>query len=1041
MKLHIRTFGLFVALLSTGLSGQAQTVLGLVTGEGGQPLPSASVLLDGGTKGVFTDMDGRYMIEIGTGEHTVEINFIGYLSQQRSFNLKSNENIAWNVQLEEDAVLIGDVVVVGYGVQRKKEVTGSIAQVDAKQITAVQTPSFEAALQGQAAGVQVSQSSGIAGAPSLIRVRGVASVSAAGDPLYVVDGIPITQEYFLRGNSGAMNNNPLAAINPNDIESVEILKDAAATGIYGSRGANGVILITTKRGRKGTQFDFSTRVGLGQAATLPNMVDTETYLRLRQEAWENDGGTGYVWLPNLTTAASGPETRKEAFLNAMNTNTDWVDETIGTGLKHAYSFGVRKGGEKFNFYGGLSYDDNESYLRGNSYERVSGRINMDFAPVDWMTVLLSTSLSQGRNNRIDAAWSGGLGDAMSNALPYYPVRYDEDVISNGGDTLHREGDYFLWFDEWGGTKNPTAVRELKKWRTTEDRSISNAQVIISPVEDLHIKLSGGFDYLHLREDIFNPGALSISTELGSANRYANYVLNWNGAATVDYFHDIDDTQSLSLMLGTEFQRTDNYGYGLFYGQVDGPVFEVDSLREDATNVNRTVNLPSQHSFLSYFQRLNYSILDRYFFQLTARVDGSSRFGRESRYGFFPSASAGWVVSDENWFASENISFLKLRSSWGRTGNAALPDYARFGTYSPANNGITYAGDSILFPMQPANPSLRWETSTTLDASVEMGLWQDRVVFTLAAYRKMSDDVLMNVSTPASTGFTNYWDNVATILNRGVEFTIKSTNVDREDFSWVTNLNIARNYNELVDIGSYTPDAVSGGTNDSRVIVGQPVGSFFLVEHSHVDPETGLPVYIDMEGQETFDYNNNIRKYVGDGLPDVIGGISNEFRYKNWDLNFLASFSLGAKIFDSSAKRQLGVVSGWNMRDEKLDRWRQPGDDALFPRLTLDETNYGLPSGFPWWNTSLFVYDASYLRLRNLTIGYNLPEFSAGKMNFNAFRVALNATNLFTLTNFPGLDPEVVRDFENAQDRNMSPNVTYLTPPQERAFTLSITTNF
>jgi hypothetical protein len=306
---------------------------------------------------------------------------------------------------------------------------------------------------------------------------------------------------------------------------------------------------------------------------------------------------------------------------------------------------------------------------------------------------------------------------------------------------------------------------------------------------------------------------------------------------------------------------------------------------------------------------------------------------------------------------------------------------------------------------------------------------------------MSDDVLMNVSTPASTGFTNYWDNVAKILNRGVEFTVKSRNIDKPDFQWTTNLNISRNYNELVDIGNYTPDAVSGGTNDSRVIVGKPVGSFYLVEHSHVDPETGLPVYIDLDGNETFDYNNNIRKYVGDGLPDVIGGISNEFRYKNWDLNFLASFSLGAQIFDSSAKRQLGVVSGWNMRDEKLDRWRQPGDEALFPRLTLDETNYGLPSGFPWWNTSLFVYDASYLRLRNLTLGYNLPAFSAGKMNFDSFRIALNATNLFTITNFPGLDPEVVRDFENAQDRNMSPNVTYLTPPQERAFTLSITTNF
>jgi hypothetical protein len=343
-------------------------------------------------------------------------------------------------------------------------------------------------------------------------------------------------------------------------------------------------------------------------------------------------------------------------------------------------------------------------------------------------------------------------------------------------------------------------------------------------------------------------------------------------------------------------------------------------------------------------------------------------------------------------------------------------------------------------MQPDNPTLRWESSSTWDASLEAGFLEDRITVELAAYRKMSRDVLMNVSTPASTGFTNYWDNVATILNQGIELGIKSRNLIGR-FQWTTDLNVSRNYNELVDIGNYTPDAVSGGTNDSRVIVGKPVGSFFLVEHSHVDPATGLPVYLDLEGNETYDYNNTIRKYVGDGLPEFIGGMTNTFRFGNWDLSALATFSLGAKIFDSSAKRQLGVVSGWNMRTEKLDRWRQPGDEARYPRLTLDETTYSLPSGFPWWNTSLFIYDADYLRLRNITLGYNLPDFKAGAVSFSEFRIALNATNLFTLTNFPGLDPEVVRDFENAQDRNMSPNVTYLTPPQERAFTLTLTTNF
>lgn len=1033
MRLKIILLFVTISSLSIGLG---QTLSGRVVDVLGNSLPSAAIIVDG-SDGQFTDLDGQFSFELSSGNHEITISFMGYITQKKSI-LMQKDPIVWSIILKEDAILIDDVVVVGYGVQRKKEVTGSIVQVSSKQITGIQTPSFEAALQGQAAGVQVSQSSGVAGAPSLIRVRGVASVSAAGDPLYVIDGIPITQEYFLRGNSGALNNNPLASINPNDIESVEILKDAAATGIYGSRGANGVILITTKRGKKGTTFEFSTRAGFGTPATRPNMMDTESYLTLRQEAWENDGGTGYVWLPNMTSADDDPTTRQQAYLQAMQTNTNWVDETTGLGTKGNVNFGVRHGGERYSFYAGISQDNNGSYLLGNSYNRSSARLNLDWNPTPWAKVVLSSSISRGQNNRIDAAWSGGLGDAMSNALPYYPVQYEQDQLDANGNVLHQAGEYFLWFDEFGGTKNPTAVRELKQWKNTEDRSINNAQLILTPAKDLHLKVSGGFDYLHLKEDQFNPGALSITTDLGSANRNANYVLNWNYSATADYRLELDDKQVFNFLLGSEFQRTDNYGYGLYYGQVDGPIFENDSLAEDAANVNRTVNLPSQHSFLSYFGRINYALKDRYFFQATARIDGSSRFGRESRYGFFPSLSAGWVISDEPWYKSKTINFLKFRSSIGFTGNAALPDYARFGTYSPANNGNTYAGDSILYPIQPENPFLRWETSRTVDASIEMGLFQDRITVEVAGYHKYSTDVLMNVSTPASTGFTNFWDNVGTILNRGIEMSIKSRNLTGA-FQWNTDLNVARNYNELIDIGDYTPDAVSGGTNDSRVIVGRPVGSFYLVEHSHVDSETGLPVYIDLDGNETYDYSNDIRKYVGDGLPDFIGGANNTFRFKNWDLSALATFSIGAKIFDSSAKRQLGVVSGWNMREEKLDRWRQPGDDATYPRLTLDETTYSLPSGFPWWNTSLFIYDASYIRLRNITLGFNVP-LPAGS-SLASCRVALNATNLLTITNFPGLDPEVVRDFENAQDRNMSPNVTYLTPPQERAVTLSISTNF
>ncbi len=1035
MMLRIAFYAFFTCLATAAF---AQSITGTVTESSNQPLPGATIMVKETTKGVFTDNDGKFNLKVAPGTYTVEATFIGYIKLSKTVEVAEGQTVTVDFQLEDDAVFIEDVIVVGYGVQRKREVTGSISKVEGKVLTSMPTPSFEAALQGQAAGVQVSQSSGVAGAGSLIRVRGIASVSAGGDPLYVVDGIPITQDYFLRGNSGAFNNNPLSSLNPNDIESVEILKDAAATGIYGSRGANGVILITTKRGsKKGTQYEFSTRVGVGEPAALPNMMNSEQYLGIRQEAWENDGGTGYVWLPNYTTANDDAQTREQAYKEALNRNTDWVDQTTGLGFKQMYNFGVRAGGEKYGLYAGVTYDDNESYLVGNNFERISGRINFDYEVTKKLKVMFSGSLSRGTNNRVDVAWSGGLGNAMSTALPFYPVNHEEDVFDTDGELQHSAGDYFIW----SGGQNPVAYQELRKWRNTEDRSINNLTVLYTPIENLTIKASGGFDFMHLREDIFNPGALTLASDLGNANRFANYILNWNYSATANYIWDYGEDHSFNFMVGSEFQRSDSYGYGIDYFGVEGPVFDVDSLRDDAANVNRTANNPSQWSFLSYFARVNYIFKDRYTFQGTARVDGSSRFGRNNRYGFFPSLSAGWIISEENFMKDiERISFMKLRTSYGLTGNAAIPDYARFGTFSNIDNGILYNGQPIIFPLQLANPDLQWETSATWDAALEVGLFNDRITFELGVYRKYSRDVLLNVNVPPSTGFTNYWDNVAEILNRGIELQIRSRNIVGK-FNWSTDLNIARNYNELVDIGPYTPDAVSGGTNDSRVIVGKPVGSFFLVEFSHVDAENGLPVYIDLDGNETYDYDNALRKYVGDGLPRFVGGITNSFSYGNWDLMALMTFSVGSKIFDSSGKRQLGVVTDWNMRTEALDRWRQPGDLATFPRMTLDETTYGLPSGFPWWNTSLFVYDASYLRMRNIALGYNIPNVRIGKREVYTMRIAFNITNLFTITDFPGLDPEVVRDFEDPQDRNLSPNVTFLTPPQERSYNLSVNINF
>ena len=1018
-------------------------VQGRVTDDQGNALPSATVMTASG-KGVFTDLDGQYTLAVSAGEQTLTFSFIGYLNTVKTVNVKAGETKTLNIRLREDAVLLNESVVVGYGVQRKKEVTGAISTIDSKEITAVQTPSFEAALQGQAAGVQVTQGSGMAGSGSIVRIRGLSSISAGGDPLYVIDGIPITQDYFAGGNSGAMNRNPLASLNPNDIKDIQVLKDAAATGIYGSRGANGVILITTKRGvKKGIQVSYGSSIGYGEPTARPNMMNTEEYLTIRQEAWENDGGTGYVWLPYLTTAGSSPEARKAAFERAMETNTDWFDQFSRRAQKTQQNIGLRSGGEKWSMYNGVSYDKNESYANGNSYTRTSARTNFDWTPNDKIKVLLSGSTSEGQNQRVRGGWSGGIGTAMSTALPYMAPYVVDSTFDANGSLVSTERNYELnrWF-------NPMAYQDFVQWRETERRQIATGQIVITPHKRLDIVMNGGYDNSKLENDSYENSALDRTNGFAYGNWSEYNARNYNVGANATFRAIDTDTTSLAILVGAEAQKFESDGFGFNLRDSDGPAYAMPTLRDSlfglhdslydavSTVTNAYVNQYRTDGFASTFARVNYSLKDRYFFQATARVDGSSRFGQNNRFGFFPSAAAGWVISDEPSFNSETISFLKLRTSWGRTGNANIDGFSRFALYNDQTQGATYAGDTIVFPTQPGNPDLRWETVETIDASLEMGLWKDRVSVELGVYNKMASDVLMNVELPSHTGFNNRSVNAGQVLNRGVELGITSNNLpSTSELQWKTTLNYSYNYNELVSTGDFTEDAISGGTNDSRAVTGAPLTTYFLVPFSHVDTESGLPVYIDINGNETFEYNLEDRQAVGDGLPDHVGGLRNEFTFRNWTLSTQFTGAFGAKIWDSSAKRQLGVVTDWNMRTDLFDRWRQPGDIASFPRLTMDETTYGLPAGFPWWNTSLFMYDASYIRLRNASISYRVPS-SKGDITLR-----LSGNNLFVLTNFIGLDPELTRDFENRQDRNFSGGANYLTAPQERSVIFAINANF
>jgi TonB-linked SusC/RagA family outer membrane protein len=1012
MKKH--TIILLLLLFLGIMPGMSQnlTLTGKVKNQDGGVIEGAVVKT--GSASVITDKNGNYVIALPAGVHTLSVSAKDYKPFSQTVTVKPGQSNLPDFALEASADDMDPVVIIGYGTSTKRDLTGSVTSLKGADVQDMPTPSFEAAIQGKAPGVQITTGSGVAGSGTLVRIRGVASISAAGDPLYIVDGIPISQNYFVNGNNGGFNNNPLATLNPEDIESIEILKDAAATSIYGSRGSNGVILITTKRAKKGgLKFDFTSRLGTSQPTFKPQMLNSSQMLQLYQEAWENDGGTGRAPLPNNIS-----------WEDALKTNTNWIDETMGIGLKQMYSLGTTYRKNKFGAYLGLTHDNNGSFVIGSRYKRSSARLNLDYEPIKNLTLSLSSSYTQGINNRVDGAWSGGFGAAMSTALPIYPIY---DTTGN------------FWRPGNGGI-NPVAVRKLKDWRTTENRTINNFKASYKISDKWVVSAFGAIDNMDFFEDIYEPKALINTNHAGIAKRSPRSTFNYNYNLITNYNILNSEKQTLDAMVGTEFQKSIVRSSYIEVSDISHALYKGEQGGENSTRLERK-NATEAFAFASYFLRMNYKLNNKYIFQFTMRSDGSSRFGPNNAYGFFPAVSGAWVISDENFMRNyRRNNFLKIKAGFGRTGNTPNENYAWRGTFTPPQNSFGYNGNPSIFPTRLENPDLKWETSDVLDITLEGGLMKNRITWELSYYNKTTNGVILDLAVPRSLGFSSYYDNVGAVRNAGLEFSFTSRNIVKKLFTWTTQFNIARNYNEILNIGVYTQDAVSGGTNDTRVVVGQPIGTNYLVRFSHVDPATGRPVYLDKNGNETFTWTNNDRVAVGSVLPKAVGGLTNNFTWKNWNLSCLFVYKIGGNIYNSSGKRQNGVVTDWNMTTDYFDRWQKPGDIAKYPKLSMQTNEYGLPPDPYQYNTTLFLEDGSYLRLRNLSIGYRIPAKWFGK-TIQSSRITFTGTNLLTFTKFTGGDPEIARDFENPADRNMSSNITYLTAPQEKSYNLTLNLTF
>ncbi len=998
------------------------TISGTVTDEDGEALIGATVRIQDTEKGVITDIMGKYLLNVSSGTYTVQVDFLGSEPLLKTVTV-ANKNVVLDFSLREDAELLGEVVVVGYGTQRKRELIGTVAQIDSEELLDVVGGSFENVLQGKASGVQITQSSGIAGAGSVVRIRGVKSISSGGEPLFVVDGIPITQDNFLLGSENAQNNNPLSSINPNDIQSIEILKDAAAASIYGSRGANGVVLITTKRG--GTSkpvFEYTTRIGTSNPTKILGLMNAEEWLQVRQEAWNNDGNTGRAPLPGVLTENGFGYDEIEGI------DTDWLGEVIQTGIKHEHNLSMKQGNEKLSSYVGLSYSDAGSYVVDNRFRRASARANLDYNLTDWASVSLSTSLSQGINNRVRQAWAGGFGLAQSSALPIYPI-YDN------------EGNYFNIYG------NPIAERELTDLMTRELRSINSLGLRLNPVKRLSLNFTGNYDYMNLGDYLFEDAIWTDKFNI--ADEDLKKINNWSLYNTATYDVKLPNKKhQLKLLAGQEYQDSETNRTYIKMEDVSDHLFRNITMGENADTLNNDFSQDNKEKFFSLFTRVNYSFSNKYLFQLVYRSDWSSKFGPKRRRGDFPSVGVGYILTEEP-FLKEHpvINFLKIKAGWGLTGNADIAwneQFAQRLTPEQLNVNDYYNGEEIRFVTKLENPFLKWEKTSSFDVGAEIGLWDDRVTASLTYYHARTADAIIRNSLQASFGIDNleFWENAAEIVNKGVELELTTRNLTGK-LQWTTDLNIAQNDNKVIDVASAAPDALDGGFGDTRVIAGYPVGSNFIVPFSHIDPASGRPVYLLPDGTETFTYDvATNRQVVGDIIPDVLGGITNTFKYKDFDFSFLWTFSLGSNIYDDAAKRQLGVVTDWNMRTEVFDRWRQPGDtDVTFPQLTMTMLNWGGNDNFWQNNSSLWLYDGSYARLKNLTLGYNYDVANA-KSPFDNIRVYFNATNVLTFTKYPGWDPEVSRDRNRPQERNAGgTGVSYLTPPQERTLNVGVNVRF
>ncbi|MFZ4376633.1 MAG: SusC/RagA family TonB-linked outer membrane protein [Saprospiraceae bacterium] len=1023
--IFLNTFAFFIlsVLFSPSLQAQSLEIKGKVTDTNQEPLIGATILVQGTEQGTITDINGNFQLKTDP-KATLIISYTGFSSK---IIVVGNQTV-WNIMLEPEDLKLDEVVVIGYGSQRKSQITGAISSLKGKDIQDQPVSNLANSMQGRVAGLNVMSASGTPGAGLLVNVRG------NNAPLYVVDGIPLLSEsnsglstsFDLQGQNvgSGQTLSSISDINPNDIESIEVLKDASAAAIYGARAANGVILITTKRGKSGGQeASFNIYSGIQQIARPIKFMDSKEMVGLIEEARANDLAI-FKKDPSYFGDNFDPSVLTDPLDNfdlSSEVNTNWLDEVSRLAPINNYEFSFRAGNEKTKYFTSLGYFDQQGVIIENYYKRFNYRLNLDHEINSRfkLGITFNTTYSKNRRSFNDNTYTGIITNALG-ASPLMPA-YEED------------GSYAGFEDYQANWLSDNPVKSAKEIRafTNGYRALGTLAGEYKFSNKLYFKSSLSAD-VHFNFDTQFKSPLTADAEaFGGASYEGNFRnVTWLNENTLHY-SDTRNGNTLSLLGGVTMQRTQiDRSSALGQGFPPGALERISS----AANIINATSEGTSFALLSFLSRINYDVKNRFLFTFTSRADGSSRFSKNNRFGFFPSGAVAWRISKEPFFngLKQVFSDFKIRMSAGLTGDQEIGDFQNITFYTASR----YAGRSGYQLRNLADPDLTWQTNSMFNIGLDYEMADGKIGGSLEFFNSLKSNLLSEDLIPATTGFTSITRNGGEVQNVGLEFNINASLAKKEKFTWDVNFNATWIHNEIKSLNS---DGVYLNAYDDLeathiLQIGHPVGSFLGLKYLGVDPETGDVQFEDFNEDGNIDYDD--AQIIGKAMPDLYGGLTNVFKWKNLDFSIFSRFSLGNQVYNliRGTTENLGWSNDGGLSSiyanntlNVRDRWKKPGDEAEYGRASFINLNLGL-------NSSQMVENASFFRIQNINAGYSFP--SPGK--FSSVRIYAEVQNLWILTSYKGFDPEVS---SNGGLADRTAGVDYGAYPSARTFLMGLSLKF